>query len=150
VRYRRLRDGRFRLDDGTTARVHAADPAGIDVEIGGRRLRARVTRAGERLIVQGPEGDLTFDVRPRFTLPGSEVEAGGFVARMPGKVIALRVAAGDAVKRGDTLLVLEAMKMEHPMRASEDGVVREVRVAEGDQVEAGALLLVVESEAGGE
>jgi propionyl-CoA carboxylase alpha chain len=150
VRYRRLRDGRFRFDDGTTARVHAADPAGIDVEIGGRRLGTRVTRAGERLIVHGPEGDVTFDVRPRFTLPGSEVEAGGFVARTPGKVIALRVTEGDAVKRGDTLLVLEAMKMEHPMRASEDGVVREVRVAEGDQVEAGALLLVVESEAGGE
>ena len=53
---------------------------------------------------------------------------------------------GDAVAAGDTLVVLEAMKMEHPMRASEDGVVGEVRVALGEQVESGALLLVVEPE----
>ena len=63
---------------------------------------------------------------------------------MPGKVIELRVAVGDRVTAGATLLVLEAMKMEHPMTATEDGVVTEVRVAEGDQVESGAVLLVVE------
>jgi biotin carboxyl carrier protein len=67
---------------------------------------------------------------------------------MPGKVIDLRVAAGDRVMPGQTLVVLEAMKMEHPMSASEPGVVREVRVAVGDQVESGAVLLVVEPEGG--
>ena len=67
---------------------------------------------------------------------------------MPGKVIELRVAVGDRVKAGETLVVLEAMKMEHPMRATEDGVVVEVRVAQGDQVEAGTVLLVVEPEGG--
>jgi len=56
---------------------------------------------------------------------------------MPGKVILLRVCAGQSVRAGETLLVLEAMKMEHPMRAPEDGVVTELRVAEGDQVENG-------------
>ena len=71
---------------------------------------------------------------------------GGFVARMPGKVIDVRVQGGDAVQAGQTLLILEAMKMEHPMRATEDGVVTEVRVAKGDQVEAGAVLLVVVSD----
>ncbi|MBW2400487.1 MAG: acetyl-CoA carboxylase biotin carboxyl carrier protein subunit [Deltaproteobacteria bacterium] len=64
---------------------------------------------------------------------------------MPGKVIDLRVQVGESVSAGDTVLVLEAMKMEHPMRATEDGVVTEVRVSLGEQVEAGALLLVVES-----
>jgi biotin carboxyl carrier protein len=64
---------------------------------------------------------------------------------MPGKVIELRVQVGDRVSAGDTVLVLEAMKMEHPMHATEDGVVREVRVTEGEQVEAGTLLLVVET-----
>jgi len=56
----------------------------------------------------------------------------------------VRVRAGQSVRAGETLLVLEAMKMEHPLRAPEDGVVVELRVAEGDQVENGALLLVVE------
>ncbi len=149
VQYRSLRDGRFRFADGTTARIHDWLEQAIDAEIGGRRCRVRITRAGDRLVVHGPGGDLSFVLQPRFVLPGSEDEAGGFVARMPGKVIDLRVQAGDRVRAGDTLVVLEAMKMEHPMRATEDGVVREVRVQAGEQVEAGALLLVVDAADGG-
>jgi propionyl-CoA carboxylase alpha chain len=150
VAYRRQRDGRFRFDDGTTARIHAWSGAGIDVEVDGRRRRARVTRTEDRLLVDGPGGDVEWTVQPRFVPPGGEEQSGGFVARMPGKVIDLRVAAGDRVRAGETLLVLEAMKMEHPMSATEDGVVAEVRVSLGEQVEAGALLLVVELDAGQE
>ena len=144
VRYRSLRDGRFRFGDGTTARIHEWSRGRLDCEIDGRRTRSRVTRSDGRILVQTPRGDLELVVRPRFVVPGNELQSGGFVARMPGKVIDLRVAVGDRVRAGETLLVLEAMKMEHPMRATEDGVVREVRVALGDQVESGALLLVVE------
>ena len=122
-----------------------AEKYGIDVEIGGHRVQARVTRSGDQILVHGPNGDLTFTERPRFTLPGSDAAEAGFVARMPGKVIELRVAVGDSVVAGQTVLVLEAMKMEHPVRAAEDGIVLEVCVAEGDQVEAGTVLLVVES-----
>ncbi|MDE0883970.1 MAG: ATP-grasp domain-containing protein [Myxococcota bacterium] len=147
VRYRTLRDGRFKFSEGAEARIHAWSEEGIDVEIGGRRSYARVTRAGDRIIVLGPRGDLEFSIEPRFVLPGSDESAGGFVARMPGKVIDLRVQAGDRVSAGQTLVVLEAMKMEHPMSAAEDGVVSEVRIALGDQVESGTLLLVVEAEA---
>jgi propionyl-CoA carboxylase alpha chain len=68
---------------------------------------------------------------------------------MPGKVIDLRVRVGDRVEAGQILIVLEAMKMEHPMRAAAAGVVREVRVALGDQVESGSILLVVEPEGEG-
>jgi propionyl-CoA carboxylase alpha chain len=142
--YRSLRDGRFRFADGATARIHAWTQDAIDVEVDGRRSRARVTRAGDRLIVQGAQGDLVFTQKPRFVVPGSEEDEGGFVARMPGKVIDLRVAVGDRVQAGDTVLVLEAMKMEHPIRATEDGVVTEVRVVLQEQVEVGTLLLVVE------
>ncbi len=147
VLYHSLRDGSFRFSDGATARIHAWNEGGIDVEIAGRRSRARVTRSRDRLIVQGPDGDIVFTELPRFVLPGDEETAGGFVAQMPGKVIDLRVALGDVVRAGDTVIVLEAMKMEHPMRATEDGVVTEVRVSVGEQVEAGALLLVVEAAA---
>ena len=95
--------------------------------------------------MQGPKGDVVLEEKPRFKLPGSDDDAGGFVAQMPGKVTLLRVSVGDAVAAGDVVLVLEAMKMEHPMRARENGTVTEVRVAEGDQVEAGSVLVVVES-----
>jgi propionyl-CoA carboxylase alpha chain len=54
------------------------------------------------------------------------------------------VAAGDEVRAGQVLLVLEAMKMEHTLRAPHDGTVIEVDPRPGDQVEAGAVLLVVE------
>ena len=77
-------------------------------------------------------------------IDGTLTAGGRLTAPMPGKVIDLRVQLGDRVEAGQTVLVLEAMKMEHPMLAHEDGVVSEVRVALGDQVESGALLLVVE------
>jgi propionyl-CoA carboxylase alpha chain len=150
VSYHSLRDGTFRFGDGTCARVHAWAPDSIDVEVDGRRARAGVTRHGDRILVQSPRGDVEFAIKPRFVIPGAEDAAGGFVASMPGKVIDLRVQVGDRVSAGETVLVLEAMKMEHPMRATEDGVVTEVRVALGDQVESGALLLVVEADGEGE
>ncbi len=146
VRYAAHRDGRFRFDDGTSARVHAWDNRGIDVEIDGRRARHAVTPIGETVVVHGPGGDLVLTREPRFVLPGDAGDEGGFIARMPGKVLELRVGEGDLVRKGDTLVVLEAMKMEHPMRAPADGRVTEVRVSVGDQVEAGAILLVVEAE----
>jgi propionyl-CoA carboxylase alpha chain len=149
VSYRTLRDGSFRLGDGSIARVHAWSDDAIDVEIGGRRQRARVTRAHDRIGVQSPRGGAELVIQPRFVLPGDDAPSGGLVAPMPGRVIDLRVRAGDAVRRGDTLVVLEAMKMEHPLKAPEDGVVAEVRVAVGDQVENGVLLLVVEAGGGG-
>jgi propionyl-CoA carboxylase alpha chain len=150
VLYHSLRDGSFRFADGSTARLHHWSDDAIDIELGGRRTRAHVTRSGDQLIVQGPNGDVTFTERPRFTIPGAEDDEGGFIAKMPGKVIELRVAVGDHVSAGDTVLVLEAMKMEHPMRAHEDGRVTEVRVAEGDQVEVGTLLLVVQAKGDGD
>jgi len=146
VSYRSLRDGRFRLADGQHARIHSWSPGAIDVEIGGRRCRARVTRDGDRIVLHGPRGNLELGLQPRFEIPGGDETSGGLVAPMPGKVIELRVGVGDAVAAGDTLVVLEAMKMEHPMRATGDGVVAEVLVTLGEQVEGGALLLVVEPE----
>jgi propionyl-CoA carboxylase alpha chain len=144
VAYHRLRDGSFRLTDGGKARIHGWSPEAIDVEIEGRRVRAQVTRSGRRLVIHGLRGDVELVHKPRFEPPGSQEDSGGLVAAMPGKVIDLRVRVGDAVRAGEILVVLEAMKMEHPMSATEDGVVSEVRVTVGDQVENGALLLVVE------
>ena len=63
---------------------------------------------------------------------------------MPGKVIAVDVAAGQAVSKGQRLLVLEAMKMEHALTAPFDGTVAELAVSEGQQVQVEALLAKVE------
>jgi propionyl-CoA carboxylase alpha chain len=163
VRYRARRDGRFVLGgadaagadaaerdggtgpDGGSARVHRWSPSSIDAEVNGRRATARVTREGYRLYVQAPGGTVAFDVVPRFVAPGAApATAGGLVAPMPGIVLDVRCAPGDVVDARQTLVVLEAMKMEHHVRAPADGVVAEVRVAKGQHVENGAVLLVLE------
>jgi propionyl-CoA carboxylase alpha chain len=133
------------MGDGAVARIHAWSDRGIDLEIDGRRRQTRITRAGARLFVQSSQGDLELVEQPRFEAPESTSPSGVIVAPMPGKVIDLRVAVGDSVRTGEILVVLEAMKMEHPLSAAEYGVVSEVLVSAGDQVENGALLLVVTS-----
>ena len=146
IRYRMQRDGRFRLGEKSYARIHAVDGSSIDIEIDGRRCRARIARAADRLVVSGPWGNLELLEKPLFVLPGAALAAGGCVAPMPGKVLEVRVKVGARVRAGETVIVLEAMKMEHPMKAAEDGVVSEIRVLQGEQVQAGTVLLIVEPE----
>jgi acyl-CoA carboxylase subunit alpha len=150
VRYEARRDRRFVLGgaedpDGGWARVHRWTPTSIDAEVNGRRATAPVTRDGDRLYVQAPGGTVAFDVVPRFVAPGAAAAtAGGLVAPMPGIVLDVRCAPGDVVDARQTLVVLEAMKMEHHVQAPADGVVAEVRVTKGQHVENGAVLLVLE------
>jgi 3-methylcrotonyl-CoA carboxylase alpha subunit len=70
---------------------------------------------------------------------------GGLTAPMPGKIIAITVKAGDRVKSGDALLVMEAMKMEHTIYAPADGAIEEIFFAVGDQVTDGAELIAIAS-----
>jgi propionyl-CoA carboxylase alpha chain len=81
----------------------------------------------------------------RFPLPGAQLAAGALVAPLPGTVVKVAVAVGDPVSAGDTLVAIEAMKMEHEVRAPLAGTVSEVHVAAGEQVEAGRLLVVVDA-----
>jgi 3-methylcrotonyl-CoA carboxylase alpha subunit len=69
---------------------------------------------------------------------------GGLEAPMPGKVIAVKVAAGDTVVKGDELLVVEAMKMENAVRAPRDGRVKSVSARVGDMVSPGVVLVELE------
>jgi propionyl-CoA carboxylase alpha chain len=147
VHYQSRRDGSFALGDrgdGGTAHVHRWEPSEIDVEIDGRRTTATITRAGDRLHVQTVRGTITFEIVPRFVVPGAAAPSGGLMAPMPGVVLDVRCAAGDQAEAGQILVVLEAMKMEHVVRAPADGVVADVHVAKGQHVENGTLLLVFE------
>lgn len=146
IEYRFRRDGAFAVGDGS-ARVHRWAPGLIDVEINGRRRAHRVTRAADRLYVQANRGTVELRVVPRFIGPHVAGPTGGFVAPMPGVVLDVRCVAGDDVVAGQTLVVLEAMKMEHHMKAPAAGRVAEVRTAVGDQVVTGAVLVVFEDAA---
>ena len=74
----------------------------------------------------------------------SNEQHGGLVAPMPGVVLEVLVSAGQSVEAGQTLMVLEAMKMEHRIVASDNGTVTVVHFSAGDRVEQGATLLDVE------
>jgi acetyl/propionyl-CoA carboxylase alpha subunit len=71
-------------------------------------------------------------------------KTGSLEATMPGKVIAVKAAAGQAVKKGDEIVVVEAMKMENALRAPRDGTVKAVHVKVGDMVGPGAVLAELE------
>ena len=144
VTYKANRDGSFDLNENTKANILKWTTTGIDLEVNNTRFFSKVTRKKDDLVVHGPWGDALLKILPRFTLPGSELQAGGLVAPMPGKVIDLKVKVGSKVKKGDTLVILEAMKMEHQVKAIEDGKVTKVLINKDDQLENGALLMIVE------
>jgi glutaconyl-CoA decarboxylase len=85
---------------------------------------------------------------PRPPAPASvtTVRAGDrtIPAPMPGKILAVKVVAGDAVARGDVLMILEAMKMENDILAPMDGAVKSVHVQPGDTVNTGDVLLLMQ------
>jgi biotin carboxyl carrier protein len=62
-------------------------------------------------------------------------------APMPGLIVGISVQPGDAINKGDSLLILEAMKMENNLKAPGDGTVKMIRVAKGDRVEKGQVLV---------
>ena len=145
VTYKANRDGSFDVNDGTVARVVKWTSYGIDIEVNNSRFFSKVTRDNDNIVVHGPWGDALFKILPRFTLPGSEAQAGGLIAPMPGKVVDLKVKTGSKVKKGDTLVILEAMKMEHQVKAPEDGKITKVLIKKDDQLENGALLMVLDN-----
>ena len=141
--YKSNRDGSFNVNENLKAKVIKFDVKGIDIEIENTRFYSKVTRKDESLVIHGPWGDILLKVLPRFKSVGQKVRDGGLIAPMPGKVIDLKVKVGSKIKKGDTLVILEAMKMEHTVKVAEDGVVDELFIADNDQVENGALLMVI-------
>ncbi len=77
---------------------------------------------------------------PKAAAPAGAQGAVKVNAPMPGKILSVKASAGQAVKKGDVLLVLEAMKMENEVVAPSDGTVASINVAAGDSVDAGAVL----------
>jgi 3-methylcrotonyl-CoA carboxylase alpha subunit len=114
------------------------------VRMGERSFRARAVQNGStwHVFCNGDYRRLTLEEELR--VPGEEEAAGSLAAPMPGKVIKLLVAPGASVTKGDSLLILEAMKMEHTITAPADGRVKEIHFASGEQVPEGAQLITLE------
>lgn len=147
-------DGRFRVTIGEEVwEVDARLPAqGIfSLLIGGISYVADVKEEGGWFVVDvdGEAYRILVEEETRHiirTRGGVETGHGGQVltAPMPGKIVAVEVAVGQAVKPGDGLLIMEAMKMENEFRATTVGKVREIRVQVGQAVNPGDVLIVIE------
>jgi len=128
--------------------LHACAPDLVDLQIDGIRRAVRIDRDGGTRYADSALGASVFTEQPRFPLPESHVAAGSLVAPMPGSVVRVEAAVGDAVTAGQVLVVLEAMKMEHSVRAPHDGVVAEIDVSAGQQVDQGTVLAVLSEDPG--
>jgi biotin carboxyl carrier protein len=135
---------------------------GVEVELD--ESAAQVSAAGDRLMVYGADGAhsavavhhggavLVSYKGHQYRVERKSARArhhgtsssGEIRAPMPGSIVDVRAAKGDSVEKGDTLLVLEAMKTQQPFVAPFTGIVKDVLVARGDQVSDGQLMAVVE------
>jgi 3-methylcrotonyl-CoA carboxylase alpha subunit len=146
-----LHDGAlsFKVGDAAGVLSFAATEQGIDLQFAGQRALVNVYRKGEVAHIHTAQG-ATQIVAIDLLLHAGEApaEGGRLTAPMPGKVVSFAVKAGDAVKKGQPLAVMDAMKMEHTIAAPMDGVVAELMYAPGDQVVEGAELLKLTSAVG--
>ena len=149
--------------DGHEFPVKVREEAGhLAVNAGGVAYRVQLPPAGERqsgMAVQVDYRPFTFEYEGRLgggpaprehraplagaaTQASAAVARGGVAAQIAGRVLTIKVKVGDAVAKGDILLLLEAMKMENEIKAPADGVVKDIPVKEGDRVKEGQTLIV--------
>jgi propionyl-CoA carboxylase alpha chain len=133
------RDG-YAVEDVTVVSVA---PDRVTLEAEGIRTTYGVAVAGDAVEVDSATGHVRLAVVPRFRDPADAVASGSLLAPMPGTVVSVAVADGDQVAAGATVLVLEAMKMQHTVTAPHAGTVTALSARTGAQVAAGDVLAVV-------
>ena len=130
------------LDDPEAGYQVTVQDCVFDLPARSLRRAAFLRQAGEITVqVDGREYRL-YDARQRRRAPASA--PGDLHAPMAGRIIRVLAKAGDSVRAGDALLILEAMKMEQQITAPHDGIVASLLCEEGDQVAAGQELVVLE------
>jgi 3-methylcrotonyl-CoA carboxylase alpha subunit len=140
---------RLVLPGGTrVARVLSAPPGRVRIDLDGHVVEASAVRSGATLTLDDGIQARRLVILDALASAGLEEDGGGrFVAPMPGKIVAVRCESGARVTRGQVLVVLEAMKMEHAILAPADGLVEALRCRQGEQVTEGSELLVFRPEA---
>jgi biotin carboxyl carrier protein len=122
----------------------------LALEVDGRARRALVVRRRDQILVAIDGRVYAFETGEATRQASRGAGSGAVVAPMPGKILAVLVAAGDTVAVGDPLVVLEAMKMENTLAAEVAGRVTTVRASVGALVTAGDLLVEITAEASAE
>ena len=144
VKYKNNREEIFTTDNNNLAKINSWDKNFIDIEIDNVRIRSKITYEDDLLLIQSKSGDVLFKILPKFETVKKVSIDGGLNAPMPGKVVEVKIKKGARIKKGDTLVILEAMKMEHKVLAPSDGKVKEILIHKDEQVENGATLVVLD------
>ncbi|MDH4872890.1 geranyl-CoA carboxylase subunit apha [Pseudomonas sp. BN515] len=132
-------------DTEVAVRLVSADGRWAVMELDGIRRRVAYHQQATQLWLFGQNGNLELQDITHEPAGGQAGAASGTVkAPMDGAIVEVLVSEGDRVGKGQLLVVLEAMKMEHPLKAGVDGVIRRVQVSRGDQVKSRQLLVEVE------
>lgn len=145
IRYRVSSGGFVDRELGHISAIEAS-PDRVVLSIDDERRRLGVARYGDLRFVDSEEVPARLIEVPRYPASGLEHASGSLHAPMPGKVTRVMVTPDDTVHRGQVLVVMEAMKMEHSLRSPHDGQVTEVLHEAGDHVEGGAVLVVVKQD----
>ncbi|THT98738.1 acetyl/propionyl/methylcrotonyl-CoA carboxylase subunit alpha [Lampropedia puyangensis] len=131
------------LGEGTLHFVPVAGSDAIEVSYANHSARFCVYRHNDAIEIFAPRGHDVLTWIDPLRQNEEQGEGGRLTAPMPGKVVSFSVKTGDAVKKGQPLAVMEAMKMEHTIAAPRDGIVGELLFTPGDQVMDGAELLTL-------
>jgi 3-methylcrotonyl-CoA carboxylase alpha subunit len=149
VTYNNAHSGGWRLDRigidsgiGVDLSLAARDGADLSIRLGDASMHGTVHRDGDafHVFTGGRHFTLVYN-DPMAHAGEAEAVGGRLTAPMPGKVVAVLASKGQQVKKGDALVIMEAMKMEHTIAAPSDGTVEEILYEVGDQVADGAPLL---------
>ena len=146
VRYKQQRNGSFLDDNNQIAIINDVTDEFIDIEFANVRRRVNITRYENLYLVQHDRGHKLIKLLPRFKNEQDLIQKGSLTSPMPGKVTEMNVKVGDNITKGQKLLVMEAMKMNHSISSDRDGIVKEIYVNKGDQLETGTSLLLLKSD----
>jgi acetyl-CoA carboxylase biotin carboxylase subunit len=127
------------------AQVISYEPDAIRLSLDGIQRSFRIVSANDRFYVHSTLGPQVIRRIPRHPVRQSMSEAGAASSPMPGQVLKVLVEVDQRVVAGDPLIILEAMKMEHTMRAAMDGVVEEILVEQGDIVGPGQAMVIIDN-----
>jgi biotin carboxyl carrier protein len=130
--------------------VQNSDSESVELEVNGTPFKVELEQKDKKSIsriqrVAQPSSDSASST-PKPTVTPPTVSKGSNVVNspLPGVILEIKVKAGDTVKKGDTIMVLEAMKMENNIQATSDGTVARVSVEKGASVLEGSELIVIE------
>ena len=134
----------IRLPNSSPCAVAEIDDERITLTLGEVKRKARVLRSGAHRLVLLAGERFEFDAVDRYAPPETvEGHSGHLTAPMPGSVVSVLVGIGDVVKKGQPLIIMEAMKMEHTIVAPQDGTVEAIYFAAKEQVTEGSELVAL-------